>query len=89
MTLTLRSEIIQTFRDRIHKATHFRLSKDELEALIDGFVGELQNAKTGKEIQALCESEIKLLGEGYPQPSVAKYVTRYRKAIALALKTVR
>jgi hypothetical protein len=41
MILTLRSEIIQTFRDRIHKATHFRLTKDnELQGLIDGFVGE-------------------------------------------------
>jgi hypothetical protein len=86
MTLTLRSEIIQTFRDRIHSNTHFRLSKDELEALINGFVGELQGAKTEKKIQALCDAEIKLLEEGYPQPSVAKYVTRYRKAIAIAIE---
>jgi integrase len=86
MTINLRTEIIQVFRDRIHKNTHFRLSKDEREALIDGFVEELQGAKSEKTIRALCEAEIKLLEEGYPQLSVAKYVTRYRKAIAIAIE---
>ena len=86
MPLTLRSEIIQTFRDRIHKDTHFRLSTDELIALINGFIVELKGAKTEKKIQALCEAEIKLLEEGYPQPSVAKYLSKYRKAIAIAIE---
>jgi integrase len=86
MTLTLRSEIINQYRARIQKHTRLRLSKDELEALIDGFVGKLREAKTEKQIKALCEAEIKLLEEGYPKPSVAKYVTRYRKAITTAIE---
>ena len=86
MTLTLRSEIIQVFRDRIHKDTHFRLSTDELQALINGFIEELKGAKTKKKIQALCEAEIKLLEEGYPQASVANYLSKYRKAIAISIE---
>jgi hypothetical protein len=85
MTLTFRAEIIQAFRDRIQNASHFRLSKDELEALIDGFIEELRRAKMETKIRAICEAEIKLLEEGYPQPSVAKYLTRYRKVIAAAI----
>ncbi|HEY9826222.1 MAG TPA: protelomerase family protein [Stenomitos sp.] len=86
MSLKSRSEVIQIFRDRIHNNTHFRLTKDELEALIDGFVEDLKGAKAEKKIRALCEAEIKLLEEGYPKPSVAKYLTRYRKAIATAIE---
>ncbi len=86
MPLTLRSDIIQTFRDRIHKDTHFRLSTDELQALINGFIVELKGAKTEKKIRALCEAEIKLLEEGYPQASVAKYLSKYRKTIAIAIE---
>jgi integrase len=86
MTLTLRSEIIDQYRDRIYKSSYFRLSSDDLQVLINGFIVELQDAKTEKKIRALCESEIKLLEEGYPQPSVAKYLTKYRKAIATAIE---
>jgi Telomere resolvase len=86
MTLTLRSEIIQTFRDRIKQDTHVRLSKDERESLIASFVEELQKTKSENKIRALCEAEIKLLEEGYPQASVAKYITNYRKAIATAIE---
>ncbi|MCG9890262.1 MAG: hypothetical protein MH252_04230 [Thermosynechococcaceae cyanobacterium MS004] len=86
MPLTLRSEIILVFRDRIHKDTHFRLSTDELQALVNGFIDELKGAKTKKKIQMLCEAEIKLLEEGYPQASVANYLSKYRKAIAIAIE---
>lgn len=86
MTLTLRSDIIQIFRDRIHNSARLRLSKDELEVLIGGFVALLQEAESETQIREICEAEIALLEEGYPQASVAKYLTRYRKAIASAIE---
>jgi Telomere resolvase len=80
-----RESIIDTFRDRIQKGDRRRLSKDELDKLIDGFIEQLQNAKSEESISALCREEIKLLEEGYPQASAAKYLTVYRKAIGTAI----
>jgi Telomere resolvase len=80
MTLN-RTNIIQVYRERIQIGQRFRLSKSELEVLIEGFIESLIDADRD-EIQALCESEIALLEQGYPQASVAKYITRYRKKIA-------
>ncbi|MGB8698626.1 MAG: protelomerase family protein, partial [Thermosynechococcaceae cyanobacterium] len=85
MTLFGRAEIINRFRDRIRNSDHVRLSSDDLDGLIAGFVEELTRTNTEQEIRALCEAEIKLLEEGYPQPSVAKYLSRYRKAIGGAI----
>ena len=76
-----RMNIIQVYRERIQNGERFRLAKAELEVLIEGFVESLIDADRDK-IQALCESEIALLEQGYPQASVAKYITRYRKKIA-------
>jgi integrase len=83
---TFRDRTIDNFRDRIHSKTRTRLSKEEWSILVKGFVDLLIGAKAQEEIKALCEEEIKLLEEGYPQPSVAKYITRYRKAIAIAIE---
>jgi hypothetical protein len=85
MTLDARAEVIQAFRDRIQYCGRFRLTTDDLEILIDGFVEGLRGAKSKKPIQAACENEIRLLEEGYPQASVAKYLSCYRKAITLAV----
>ncbi|MGB8699952.1 MAG: protelomerase family protein, partial [Thermosynechococcaceae cyanobacterium] len=85
MTLFGRAEIINRFRDHIHNGDHVRLSSDDLDGLIDWFVDELARTTTEQEIRALCEAEIRLLEEGYPQASVAKYLSRYRKAIERAI----
>jgi hypothetical protein len=85
MTLDARVEVIQTFRDRIHNGSHTRLSQDDLEMMIGGFVEKLRGIRAKTKIRALCEAEIKLLEEGYPQASVAKYLSRYRKAIIQAV----
>jgi Telomere resolvase len=86
MTFTLRAEVIQTFRDRIRNGSHVRLSTDDFAVLIEGFVEGLRGAKSKRPIQAMCEAEIKLLEEGYPQASVAKYLSQYRKAIKTAIE---
>jgi hypothetical protein len=85
MTIDARAQVIQKFRDRIQYGGRFRLATDDLEILIDGFVEGLRRAKSKKTIQAACKAEIKLLEEGYPQASVAKYLSRYRKAIIAAI----
>jgi hypothetical protein len=84
--LDTRSEVIQLFRDRILNGGRFRLSKDDLDVLICGFIEELRGIRAKTRIQALCEAEIRLLEEGYPKASVAKYLSEYRKAIALAVE---
>ncbi|MGB8698668.1 MAG: hypothetical protein WCD18_04560, partial [Thermosynechococcaceae cyanobacterium] len=67
MTVFGRAEIISRFRDRIHNGDHIRLSSDDLDGLIGWFVDELVRTNTEQEIRALCEAEIRLLEEGYPQ----------------------
>jgi len=81
-----RDSIINAFRDRIQQGDRFRLSKEDLDGLIEGFIERLRGANTEKKIKALCEAEIKLLEEGYPQASVAKYLTIYRKALKAAIE---
>lgn len=80
-----RLAIIEAFRQRIRTQQRQRLSQQELTELIADFLDALHHANTETEIQALCEAEIALLEEGYPQASVAKYMTVYRKAIAAAI----
>jgi Telomere resolvase len=86
LTLDVRAEVIERFRDRIRNGAHVRLTTDDFAVLIDGFVETLHRAKSKRPIRALCEAEIKLLEEGYPKPSVSKYLSQYRKAIALAVE---
>ena len=86
MSQTVRNDIIDDFRDRIQQGKRLRLSKAELQSVVEGFIALLHEVNTEIEIQALCNAEIKLLEEGYPQASVAKYLTIYRKAIAVAIE---
>ena len=86
MSQTVRNDIIDDFRDRIQQGKRLRLSKAELQSVVEGFIALLHEVNTEIEIQALCNAEIKLLEEGYPQASVAKYLTIYRKAIAAAIE---
>ena len=83
---TTREEIIARFRDRITQGKRSKLSKLELEELIDIFLSTLTSTNDPELIQQLCEAEMALLEEGYSSASVAKnYLTKYRKAIALAI----
>jgi Telomere resolvase len=82
---TSRESIIDVFHHRIQNGDRLRLSKEELGGLVSGFIEQLQNTESEDRIRALCLDEIKLLEKGYPQPSVAKYLTVYRKAITVAI----
>lgn len=83
-----RSSIIERYRQRISLGKHIRLYKDELENLIQGFICILETVHEPEKIQAACQSEIELLEEGYPRPTLASsYIPRYRKAIAEAIAT--
>jgi hypothetical protein len=87
MPINERADVISQFRDRIRNNVRRRLSKDDLVVLIEGFVDALPGAKSRKRIQTLCKAEIKLLEEGYPQPSVAKYLGQYRRRSRLTIFT--
>lgn len=86
MPINERADVISQFRDRIRNNVRRRLSKDDLVVLIEG-VDALPGAKSRKRIQTLCKAEIKLLEEGYPQPSVAKYLGQYRRRSRLTIFT--
>jgi integrase len=81
-----RSEIIATFYDRIQQGIRRRLSKEDLDGLIAGFIELLQGADSEAQIKTLCDAEIRLLEQGYPQTTLAtKYFSIYRKAIEAAI----
>ena len=83
---TTREEIIALMRDRISHNKRTKLTKQELEELIDIFITRLQLLDDAQSIQQLCENEIALLEEGYPQATVAKnHLPKYRKAIQEAI----
>ena len=83
---TTREEIIDNFRDRISNNKRSKLTKQELEELIDIFITRIQSINDAELIQQLCEDEIALLEEGYPQATVAKnHLPKYRKAISSAI----
>lgn len=89
---TPRIEIIETYRQRIAHRKHQRLSSQELDDLITGFIETLTHLTHETAIQQHCQTEIKLLEEGYPQTTLAtKYLAKYRKAIetAIALGTLK
>lgn len=83
---TTREEIIALMRDRISNNKRTKLTKQELEELIDIFITRLQPLDDAESIKQLCENEIALLEEGYPQATVAKnHLPKYRKAIQRAI----
>jgi hypothetical protein len=85
---TPRHEIIETYRHRIAQRKHQRLSGQELNDLITGFIETLTHLTSETAIQQQCQTEIKLLEEGYPQTTLAtKYLAKYRKAIEQAIAT--
>ena len=85
MTLT-RDQIINEYRRRIDQGARSKLSQSERTTLMDSFVDMLGYCQSEDDCRILCEAEIALLEEGYPQSSIAnQYLPQWRKAIANAL----
>ncbi|MGL4623022.1 MAG: protelomerase family protein [Chroococcidiopsis sp.] len=83
-----REEILARYRQRIQKGNRTKLSKHELEQLALHFVDRLKSLNSQAEIQALCEAEIQLLEEGYPQATIAgNQIPLYRRLIEDAIST--
>ncbi|MEM9219903.1 MAG: protelomerase family protein [Cyanobacteria bacterium P01_F01_bin.150] len=86
MALT-REDIIAAYRRRIEQGTWSKLSKSERAALADSFIEMLGYCQSEDDCRVLCEAEIELLEEGYPQNSIAnQYLPEWRKAIATAIQ---
>jgi integrase len=84
--LDLRADLITRYRERIGAGVRTKLSQDELQFLIESFLELLKDAKSKEKIQPLCQAELALLEEGYPQATVAKvYLPKYRNAIRAAM----
>lgn len=83
-----REEIIARYRQRIQQGDRTKLSKHELEQLALHFVNRLKLLNSPDEIKALCNAEIQLLEEGYPQATIAgNQLPLYRQLIKDAIKT--
>ncbi len=81
-----RQATIDRYRQRIARGDRSKLSKSELTEFIADFIRQLAILKSKSRIESLCLSEIALLEEGYPQPTVGKvYLPMYRKAIKNAI----
>ena len=83
-----RDEIINRFRSRIAQSKRTKLTAYELGQLILHFIDRLQPLNSAALIQALCDFEIALLEEGYPQSTLGSdYIPKYRKAIETAIES--
>lgn len=86
--LSPRLDVIERFRERIALGKRIRLYKEEFETLVAGFIQQLSLIEEPEAIRQLCQNEIALLEEGYPQLTLASdYIPRYRKAIEAAIAT--
>jgi hypothetical protein len=83
-----RDQIVALYRSRIAAGQGRKLSSAEGDRLIGLFIEQLQALQNPEAIRALCEAEIALLEEGYPQSSVSKnWLPKYRNAIQSAIRT--
>jgi len=83
-----REEILARYHNRIQKGDRTKLTKYELEQLALHFVERLKSLNSPHEIKALCEAEIQLLEEGYPQATIAgNQIPLYRRLIGDAIST--
>ena len=83
-----RTDLIAKFRARIAEGKRNKLSKTELEALIQFLIAQLKQARSAEEIHEICRAEINLLEEGYKKLTLASiYIPRYRAAIKDAIAT--
>ena len=83
----IRDDIISDYRVRIEQGKRSKLSKHERFILADSFVELLGYCQSEDDCRVLCEAEIALLEEGYPQSSIAnQYLPEWRKVIASAVE---
>jgi integrase len=88
MSRPSRSQLIQQFQQRIANGERRKLSRDELNDLIDYFIQDLKVLTTEASIRRRCQEEISLLEQGYSLTTLAgDYIPRYREAIATAVET--
>lgn len=81
-----REEIINSYRQRIQQGQRTKLTRDERENLALLLLDQLKQANSEDEIKSLCEKEIALLEEGYPQQTISSDIlTLYRKVIRDAI----
>ncbi len=81
-----REEIIDRYRQRIQRGDRTKLPKDELGQLALHFVDRLRQLTSEDDIRLLCQTELALLEEGYPQSSVGSYhLPTYRRLISEAI----
>jgi hypothetical protein len=86
-----RDQLLARYRQRIESESGKRLQREELEQLALYFVDRLkslnsQSQSQEEEIRGLCQAELALLEEGYPQSSIAgRYLGVYRKAVQTAI----
>lgn len=86
MDIVSRSQIVQSYRQRIAEGKRNKLSRQELSELIQFFIDALKSLKQESDIQALCAAEMELLQEGYSISTLAgDYIPLYREAIATAI----
>ncbi len=83
----LRDEAVSNYRNRIQSGKRTKMTSDERQILIDWFIEHLKTLEEKDAIQSLCEREIALLEEGYPQNTIASdLLGKYRHAIAIAIE---
>ena len=83
----LRDEAVSNYRHRIQSGKRTKMTSDERQILIDWFIHNLKTLNSKDAIQSLCEREIALLEEGYPQNTIASDILgKYRHAIAKAIE---
>jgi len=81
-----RAAIVNRYHERIEQNQRTKLSKNELNILVETFVELLKPLKTEAEIRDFCQAEMNLLEKGYPQSSIGSlYLPIYRKAIQSAI----
>lgn len=75
------------YRERITQGKRTKMTSDERQTLIYCFVERLKGLEDEAAIKQLCDDEISLLEEGYPQNTIAcDLLAQYRKAIANAIQ---
>lgn len=82
-----REMAIANYRERIAQDKRTKMTSDERQILIEWFIETLITLEDETDIKALCEAEIALLEEGYPQNTIASDILgKYRHAISNAIE---
>ena len=80
-----RAKIISDYKQRIEKGGGGRLSQEDHDILIDGFIDKLAGLRLSAEIEEACKAEIQLLELGYAEKTIGRTrLPEYRKAVKKA-----